>query len=153
MVIVRRRIGTPPTGNSVFGVSSEYGRNRVAHPAARITAFIGGHRAQCNPHAHTSFSHLSIAAVQLSPDRLRERLRSDQFLSPHRHHLDGVSPLPVQRMSLCVQVAMAMELDAVVLSSSLSRIRIAGVSAEQRAVRVARRVGAARVLVVGDARD
>jgi len=48
---------------------------------------------------------------------------------------------------------MAMELDAVVLSSSLSRIRIAGLSVEQRAVRVAQRVGATRVLVVGDARD
>jgi len=48
---------------------------------------------------------------------------------------------------------MAMELDAVVLVDALSRVRIAGLSAEQRAVRVARRVGASRVLVVGDARD
>src|SRR5688572_8290896 len=39
LVIVRRRIGTPPTGKSVFGVSSEYGRSRVAQPAARMTAF------------------------------------------------------------------------------------------------------------------
>lgn len=46
-----------------------------------------------------------------------------------------------------------MELDAIVLVSALSRVRIAGLSAEQRAVRVARRVGAARVRVVGDARD
>lgn len=48
---------------------------------------------------------------------------------------------------------MAMELDAVVLRTALSRVRIAGLSAEQRAVRVARRIGATRVLVVGDARD
>jgi len=48
---------------------------------------------------------------------------------------------------------MAMELDAVVLVDALSRVRIAGLSAEQRAVRVARRAGASRVLAVGDARD
>src|SRR5262245_62077629 len=46
-----------------------------------------------------------------------------------------------------------MELDAVVVIGALSRVRIAGLSVEQRAVRVARRVGAARVIVVGDARD
>ena len=41
-----------------------------------------------------------------------------------------------------------MELDAVVLSDALSRVRIAGLSAGERAIRVARRVGATRVLVV-----
>jgi hypothetical protein len=41
-----------------------------------------------------------------------------------------------------------MELDAVVLSGELSRVKIAGVAAGERAIRVARRVGAARVLVV-----
>jgi len=41
-----------------------------------------------------------------------------------------------------------MELDAVVLSDALSRVRIAGLSAGERAVRVARRAGATRVLVV-----
>jgi hypothetical protein len=45
-----------------------------------------------------------------------------------------------------------MELDAIVVIGALSRVRIAGLSVEQRALRVARRVGAARVLVVGDAR-
>src|SRR5580698_11467962 len=40
LVIVRRRIGTPPTGSSVFGVSSECGRSRVAQPAAKMTAFM-----------------------------------------------------------------------------------------------------------------
>jgi phosphatidylglycerophosphate synthase len=40
-----------------------------------------------------------------------------------------------------------MELDAVVLSDALSRVKIAGLSAGERAVRVARRVGATRVLV------
>ena len=46
LVIVRRRIGTPPTGSRVFGVSSECGRSRVAQPAARITAFIAIGRPQ-----------------------------------------------------------------------------------------------------------
>jgi len=45
---------------------------------------------------------------------------------------------------------MAMELDAVVLSGALSGVTIAGLSARERAVRVARRVGAVRVLVVGE---
>src|SRR5689334_9303477 len=42
-----------------------------------------------------------------------------------------------------------MELDAVVLTGPLSRVRIAGLSAEQRAIRVARRVGATRVIAIG----
>jgi hypothetical protein len=41
-----------------------------------------------------------------------------------------------------------MELDAIVLAGPLAQVRIAGLSARERAVRVARRVGAARVLVV-----
>jgi len=41
-----------------------------------------------------------------------------------------------------------MELDAVVLSDARSRVAIAGLSAGERAIRVARRVGATRVLVV-----
>lgn len=41
-----------------------------------------------------------------------------------------------------------MELDAVVLAGPLSRVKIAGLSARERAVRVARKVGAARVLVI-----
>jgi phosphatidylglycerophosphate synthase len=41
-----------------------------------------------------------------------------------------------------------MELDAIVLSDARSRVAIAGLSAGERAVRVARRVGATRVLVV-----
>jgi phosphatidylglycerophosphate synthase len=41
-----------------------------------------------------------------------------------------------------------MELDAVVLFDALSRVTIAGLSAGERAVRVARRVGATRVVVV-----
>jgi phosphatidylglycerophosphate synthase len=45
-----------------------------------------------------------------------------------------------------------MELDAVVLSDALSRVTIAGLSAGERAVRVARRAGATRVLVVDGAR-
>src|SRR5256885_8514879 len=91
LVIVRRRIGTPPTGSSVLGVSSEYGRSRVAQPAARMTAFIGRRLAQCNPHARTGFAYLSESAVQLSPDRLRERLGGDQILSPVRHACDASS--------------------------------------------------------------
>jgi phosphatidylglycerophosphate synthase len=47
-----------------------------------------------------------------------------------------------------------MELDAIVLSDALSRVMIAGLSAGERAVRVVRRVGATRVLVVDrDDRD
>jgi phosphatidylglycerophosphate synthase len=42
----------------------------------------------------------------------------------------------------------AMELDAVVLADPLSRVKIAGLSAGERAVRVARRAGATRVRVV-----
>jgi phosphatidylglycerophosphate synthase len=48
-----------------------------------------------------------------------------------------------------------MELDAVILADPadpLPRVRIAGLTARERAVRVARRIGAARVLVVGDDR-
>jgi len=41
-----------------------------------------------------------------------------------------------------------MELDAIVLSDARSRVAIAGLSAGERAVRVARRVGATRVLMV-----
>jgi CDP-alcohol phosphatidyltransferase-like enzyme len=41
-----------------------------------------------------------------------------------------------------------MELDAVVLSEALSSVTIAGLTARERAVRVVRRVGATRVLVV-----
>jgi phosphatidylglycerophosphate synthase len=48
---------------------------------------------------------------------------------------------------------MAMELDAIVLVGTLSRVRIAGLSVEERAVRAARRVGATRVAIVGDGRD
>ncbi len=45
-----------------------------------------------------------------------------------------------------------MELDAIVVSGALACVKIAGLSAGERAVRVARRVGASRVLVVdGDA--
>src|SRR5689334_22562202 len=54
LVIVRRRIGTPPTGSSVFGVSSEWGRSRVAQPAARMTAFIFGRRSASHVRAHIS---------------------------------------------------------------------------------------------------
>jgi phosphatidylglycerophosphate synthase len=45
-----------------------------------------------------------------------------------------------------------MELDAIVLSNALSRVPIAGLSAGERAVRVARRAGATRVLVVDGGR-
>jgi phosphatidylglycerophosphate synthase len=44
-----------------------------------------------------------------------------------------------------------MELDAVVLFDALSRVTIAGLSAGERAVRVARRAGATRVVVVDQA--
>ncbi len=44
-----------------------------------------------------------------------------------------------------------MELDAIVLSDARSRVAIAGLSAGERAVRVARRVGATRVFVVDPA--
>ena len=43
-----------------------------------------------------------------------------------------------------------MELDAIVLTGALSRVRIAGLTASERAVRVAYRAGATRVLVVED---
>jgi len=46
-----------------------------------------------------------------------------------------------------------MELDAVVLFDALSQVTIAGLSAGERAVRVARRAGATRVLVVDRVRD
>jgi phosphatidylglycerophosphate synthase len=46
-----------------------------------------------------------------------------------------------------------MELDAVVLFDALSQQRIAGLTAGERAVRVARRAGATRVLVVDRVRD
>jgi hypothetical protein len=47
----------------------------------------------------------------------------------------------------------AVELDAVVLSDALSRVTVAGLSVGERAVRVARRVGATRVVMLGrDAR-
>jgi len=50
-------------------------------------------------------------------------------------------------------VAAAPELDAIVLADDpLARVRIAGLPAFERAVRVARRVGASRVLVVDGAR-
>jgi phosphatidylglycerophosphate synthase len=52
-----------------------------------------------------------------------------------------------------VQLAVAMELDAVVLFDALSQQRIAGLTAGERAVRVARRAGATRVLVVDRVRD
>ena len=43
-------------------------------------------------------------------------------------------------------------LDAIVLAEDpLSRVRIAGLSARERAIRVARRVGATRVIVLDDA--
>src|ERR1044071_4335644 len=148
LVIVRRRIGTPPTGRSVLGVSSEYGRSRVAQPAARMTAFMAGRRAQCNPHARTGFSYLPRAGVQLSPDRGRERHRGDQFLSPCRHPREPFNTAPAM-----VQLAVAMELDAVVLFDALSQQRIAGLTAGERAVRVARRAGATRVLVVDRVRE
>jgi hypothetical protein len=100
-----------------------------------------------------NFGYLCIRTVQLSTDRARERLRSDQFLSPDCHRLDG-NGWRYNAFQLYVQVAiLAMELDAIVLIDALSRVRIAGLSVEQRAVRVARRVGAARVLVIGAARD
>ncbi|MEO7731289.1 MAG: CDP-alcohol phosphatidyltransferase family protein [Kofleriaceae bacterium] len=44
-----------------------------------------------------------------------------------------------------------MELDAIVLSGALSGVRIAGLSAGERAIRVARRVGASRVRVIDQA--
>jgi phosphatidylglycerophosphate synthase len=46
-----------------------------------------------------------------------------------------------------------MELDAVVLFDALSQVTIAGLSAGERAVRVARRAGATRVLVIDRVRD
>jgi hypothetical protein len=46
-----------------------------------------------------------------------------------------------------------MELDAVVLFDALSQQRIAGLTAGERAIRVARRAGATRVLVVDRVRD
>jgi phosphatidylglycerophosphate synthase len=46
-----------------------------------------------------------------------------------------------------------MELDAVVLFDALSQTKIAGLTAGERAVRVARRAGASRVLVVDRVRD
>ena len=46
-----------------------------------------------------------------------------------------------------------MELDALVLFDALSQVRIAGLSAGERAARVARRAGATRVLVVDRVRD
>lgn len=47
-----------------------------------------------------------------------------------------------------------MELDAIVVADGpLARVRIAGLSARERAIRVARKVGAARVLVVESAAD
>lgn len=45
-----------------------------------------------------------------------------------------------------------MELDAIVLTGALSRVRIAGLTAGERAARVARRVGATRVTLVEDRR-
>jgi phosphatidylglycerophosphate synthase len=45
-----------------------------------------------------------------------------------------------------------MDLDAIVLSDALSGVMIAGLSAGERAIRVARRVGASRVLVVDPGR-
>ena len=48
----------------------------------------------------------------------------------------------------------APELDAIILADDpLSRVRIAGLTARERAVRVATKVGAARVLTVDGARD
>jgi hypothetical protein len=54
---------------------------------------------------------------------------------------------------LYVEVAVAMELDAVVVFDALSRVPIAGLSAGERALRVARRVGASRVVVVDRSPD
>src|SRR4051794_3744616 len=82
-VIVRRRIGTPPTGRSVFGVSSEYGRRRVAQPAARMTAFMEA-GLPCKHHAGSDLGYLTDLPVELSPPLPRERLSTDQFLSPGR---------------------------------------------------------------------
>src|SRR5215467_5310923 len=91
--------------------------------------------------------------VQLSPDRGRERHRGDQFLSPLRHSRDSSTPASaLGEPRAVVQLAVAMELDAVVLFDALSQQRIAGLTAGERAVRVARRAGATRVLVVDPAR-
>ncbi|NLG63536.1 MAG: hypothetical protein GX539_14960, partial [Candidatus Cloacimonetes bacterium] len=50
-------------------------------------------------------------------------------------------------------MAAAPELDAIVLADDpLARVRIAGLPAFERAARVARRVGAARIVVVDGAR-
>src|SRR5580704_14140361 len=84
LAIVRRRIGTPPTGSSVFGVSSENGRSRVAQPAARMTAFIERSHV-CKSHARRAFAHLSRLGVELLTGLPPECLANDQFLSPTRH--------------------------------------------------------------------
>src|SRR5258705_4806980 len=99
------------------------------------------------------FGYLNVPAVQLSPDPPRECLRRDQFLSPSRHHPAHDLCRPGGGRGNGVQLTAAMELDAVVLFDALSQQMIAGLTAGERAVRVARRAGAARVLVVDRVRD
>src|SRR5690242_5708557 len=122
LVIVRRRIGTPPTGSSVLGVSSECGRSRVAQPAARMTAFIELTRS-CKAYARETFAVLRqkvsiFGQVALDPDNFLSPCRCD------RNRVEG----PV------------VAFDAVILAeSALSSVRIAGLTVRDRAVRVAQK--------------
>src|SRR3569623_123707 len=140
LVRVRRRIGTPPTGSRHFGVSSEWGRSRVAQPAARMTAFIFD-PASCNPCATPHFAGLGQKGVQVSPPRPPGRLRTVEVLS-------------LGANALLIEEASAVDLDAIVVADGpLARVRIAGLSAQERAIRVARKVGATRVHVLAAPAD
>src|SRR6185312_961359 len=98
-----------------------------------MTAFIFD-PAICNPCATPHFAGLGQKSVQLSPQQPWRRLRSVEVLSLGA---DG----------LLIVEATAVELDAIVVADGpLARVRIAGLSARERAIRVARKVGAARVL-------
>src|SRR5215471_14141585 len=120
LVMVRRRMGTPATGSRVFGVSSEYGRSRVAQPAARMTAFIEV-RLSCNDHAQREFGHLEWKRVESSPPEAGSRNSIAQFL-PRVRHRSAV-------LWSCHRRPMTAVLDALVLADGPSAdLRVAGLT-------------------------
>ena len=79
-------MGTPPTGSSVLGVSSEWGRSRVAQPAARMTAFT--------PPAYAKVVLVSLQVLKTPICSTFNRSstgaqRTAQILSPLRHPADS----------------------------------------------------------------
>jgi hypothetical protein len=79
-----------------------------------------------------------------------ECLANDQFLSPTRHR--GCANPSLAKVAIAIVELGAVDFDAVVLADSpRAHVRVAGLSARERAIRVARLAGAARVHAVDDA--